>query len=130
MLPRSYFPSTFESDNPGATTDMRYLGTMKESGDRFSLSAVNFRRKPKVTLKLVRIARKGFFDESLTADGDYERGKDRERILDGLRLISLLPFPAADVSGGSSSAFFSNYLKYARSTICSWMASRMNPQLG
>ena len=98
MLPRSYFPSTFESDNPGATTDMRYLGIMKESGDRFSLSAVNFRRKPKVTLKLVRIARKGFFDESLTADEDYERGKDRERILEGLRLIALLPFPALPVA--------------------------------
>ena len=27
----------------------------------------------------MRIARKGFFDQSLTADGDYKRGKDRDR---------------------------------------------------
>ena len=27
----------------------------------------------------MRIARKEFFDQSLTADGDYKRGKDRDR---------------------------------------------------
>ena len=53
----------------------------------------------KVTLKLVRIVRKGLFDQSLTADGYYKREKDRERILEleGLRLIALLPFPALPV---------------------------------
>ena len=64
---------------------------MKKSWDRFSRSAVNFRRKAKVILKLVRIARKGFFDQSLAADGDYKRRKDREeRNLEGLRLVALL----------------------------------------
>ena len=91
VLPRSFFPSTVASENiSGATKAMRCLEARKVSWDRFSRSAVNFQRKPKVIWKPVRIVRKGFFDQSLAADGDYKRGKDRKRNLECLRLIALL----------------------------------------
>ena len=91
VLPRSFFPSTVASENiSGATKAMSCLEARKVSWDRFSRSAVNFQRKPKVIWKPVKIVRKGFFDQSLAADGDYKRGKDRKKNLECLRLIALL----------------------------------------